>query len=58
MIAMVTGATSGFGAAIARRYIKEGWRVIATGRRTEKLDALREELGEPPDHLSERIQGA
>src|SRR3546814_16536630 len=37
---LVTGATSGFGAAIARRFIKEGHRVVATGRRTERLATL------------------
>lgn len=44
-IAFVTGATAGFGQAITRRLIHEGWRVIASGRRTERLEALREELG-------------
>ncbi len=42
---LVTGATSGFGAAVARRFIKEGARVIATGRRGERLKALKKELG-------------
>lgn len=44
--AFVTGATSGFGEAIARRFVAEGWRVIASGRRADRLDALRAELGE------------
>jgi serine 3-dehydrogenase (NADP+) len=43
--ALVTGATSGFGAAIARSLIGAGWRVIATGRRSERLEALKAELG-------------
>lgn len=43
---LVTGATSGFGAAIARRFIKEGHSVIATGRRSERLAALAAECGE------------
>src|SRR3546814_6805794 len=43
---LVTGATSGFGAAIARRFIKEGHRVVATGRRTERLATLAAECGE------------
>jgi 3-hydroxy acid dehydrogenase / malonic semialdehyde reductase len=45
MIVLVTGATAGFGAAIARRYVQAGHRVIAAGRRTERLAALRAELG-------------
>ncbi|NKF23150.1 SDR family oxidoreductase [Solimonas marina] len=43
---LVTGATSGFGAAIARRFVHEGHRVVATGRRAERLDALATECGE------------
>src|SRR6516165_4372170 len=42
---LVTGATAGFGAAFAQRFIKEGHRVIATGRRVERLKELAEELG-------------
>jgi len=42
---LVTGATSGFGAACARRFASEGDRVIATGRRKDRLDALVGELG-------------
>ncbi|WP_417805624.1 SDR family oxidoreductase [Thalassospira lucentensis] len=43
--ALITGATSGFGAATARRFVAEGWKVIVTGRRAERLDALVAELG-------------
>lgn len=44
-IALITGATSGFGKAIARRFVDEGWNVIITGRRQDRLDALAGELG-------------
>lgn len=46
MIVFVTGATAGFGAAIARRFVREGHRVIAAGRRQDRLDALKAELGD------------
>ena len=45
MIVFVTGASAGFGAAIARRFIADGARVVATARRLERLQALRQELG-------------
>jgi NADP-dependent 3-hydroxy acid dehydrogenase YdfG len=41
---LITGATSGFGESTARRFASEGWRVIITGRRKERLEALRKEL--------------
>ncbi|MBB3191471.1 SDR family NAD(P)-dependent oxidoreductase [Halomonas cerina] len=44
-IAMITGATSGFGRAAARRFAADGWSLILTGRRTERLEALKKELG-------------
>ena len=45
MLVLVTGATSGFGAAMARKFAQNGHKVIATGRRKERLDALAAELG-------------
>ncbi len=42
---MITGATSGFGAAAVRRFANAGWRVVATGRRADRLQKLIEELG-------------
>ncbi len=44
--ALVTGATAGFGAAIARRLITDGHRVIGAGRRADRLTALRGEVGD------------
>lgn len=46
MTVFVTGASSGFGAAIARRFVAEGQRVIASARRSERLNELADELGE------------
>lgn len=43
--AFITGATSGFGAATARLFVADGWNVVATGRRAERLQALVDELG-------------
>jgi 3-hydroxy acid dehydrogenase/malonic semialdehyde reductase len=43
---LVTGASAGFGEAIARRFVRDGHRVIAAARRADKLAALRAELGE------------
>lgn len=45
-IALVTGATSGIGEACARKLHAAGYRVIITGRNTERLEALKNELGE------------
>lgn len=42
---LVTGATAGFGEAAARRFAGAGAAVLATGRRRERLDALKKELG-------------
>jgi NADP-dependent 3-hydroxy acid dehydrogenase YdfG len=43
---LVTGATAGFGEAIARRFAHRGDEVWGTGRRQERLDALARELGD------------
>lgn len=44
-VALVTGATSGIGLACARQLVACGARVIAAGRRAERLSALAGELG-------------
>ncbi len=43
---LITGATAGIGQAAARRFAAGGWRVIATGRRSDRLRALSDELGD------------
>ncbi|MDY7576021.1 SDR family NAD(P)-dependent oxidoreductase [Actimicrobium sp. CCI2.3] len=45
MIVLITGATSGFGAEMARKFVAHGHQVIATGRRRDRLDELKNELG-------------
>lgn len=50
--ALITGATSGFGAAAVRRFTADGWRVIATGRRADRLQALVDELGSDRVHAA------
>ncbi|MCO6439897.1 MAG: SDR family oxidoreductase [Nitrococcus mobilis] len=45
--ALITGASSGFGEAAARRFANEGWRLVLVARRIERLQRLQEELGGP-----------
>ncbi|WP_280570823.1 SDR family NAD(P)-dependent oxidoreductase, partial [Chromohalobacter sp. 296-RDG] len=48
----ITGATSGFGRAAAHRFAAAGWSLVLTGRRQERLEALKEELqGQVPVHI-------
>lgn len=41
---LITGATAGFGKATAQKFAENGYRVIITGRRTERLTELKTEL--------------
>jgi sulfoacetaldehyde reductase len=53
-IVFITGATSGFGRATARRFATAGWSLILSGRRLERLLALQDELGaRVPVHIAE-----
>jgi NADP-dependent 3-hydroxy acid dehydrogenase YdfG len=52
-VIFVTGATSGFGAATARLFAQNGWQVVATGRRRERLEALKAEFPEGRIHIAE-----
>ena len=42
----ITGATAGIGDAATRKFASEGWQVVGTGRRRDRLDALADELGD------------
>ncbi|WP_118858178.1 SDR family NAD(P)-dependent oxidoreductase [Sphingomonas mesophila] len=44
--AFITGATAGIGAAAARLLLREGWQVVGTGRRGDRLESLHDELGD------------
>ena len=44
-IALVTGASSGFGAAVARKLTAEGWQCILAARRRDRLEQLAGETG-------------
>jgi 3-hydroxy acid dehydrogenase / malonic semialdehyde reductase len=45
MVIFVTGATAGFGKAVAQRFARDGAKIIGTGRRKNRLDELKRELG-------------
>jgi len=49
---LITGATSGFGAAAVDRFAEAGWRVIATGRRAERLQPLVDRFGADKVHAA------
>lgn len=45
MIVFITGATAGFGLVTARKFAKDGAKIIGTGRRKERLEQIQQELG-------------
>lgn len=52
MLAVITGATSGIGKEIARELARKGWSLILTGRNTEALEELQEELPVPVETIA------
>jgi 3-hydroxy acid dehydrogenase/malonic semialdehyde reductase len=49
-VALVTGATAGFGEACAEAFVRAGMTVVAAGRRKERLEALAARLGKERIH--------
>ncbi len=49
---LITGATAGFGRACAELFAAEGWRVIATGRREDRLRGLKDKLSGSAVHCA------
>jgi len=45
-LALITGASSGFGGATARQLAQENWQLLLLARRTERLNSLAKELGD------------
>jgi 3-hydroxy acid dehydrogenase/malonic semialdehyde reductase len=46
-VALITGATAGIGAGTAKKFADEGWHLVLTGRRAERLDEAKASLGVP-----------
>ena len=56
-VAIVTGATKGIGVAIAKEYVKEGAKVVCTGRTVELGQQVVAELFKHPEGISEFLNG-
>jgi sulfoacetaldehyde reductase len=53
-VVFITGATSGFGRATARRFAEDGWSLVLSGRRLERLEELQKELqARVPVHIAQ-----
>ena len=46
-VALITGATAGIGAGTAKKFADEGWHLVLTGRRADRLDEAKASLGVP-----------
>lgn len=55
-VAVITGATSGFGRETAVRLATLGCKLVLTGRRTERLEALQKELNAPVHIITQDIR--
>lgn len=53
LVVLITGGTAGFGEATARKFVREGARVIITGRRANRL----QQLHKVHTHTHAHIQG-
>jgi 3-hydroxy acid dehydrogenase/malonic semialdehyde reductase len=49
---LITGATSGFGKASAELFSENGWQLILTGRRKDRLEELQEKFGTSMVHIA------
>jgi NADP-dependent 3-hydroxy acid dehydrogenase YdfG len=57
-VILVTGATSGIGRCCARKLLEEGAKVVAAGRRQERLDQLAAEAAAAGEHLSTKTRAS
>lgn len=49
---LITGATSGFGQACAELFHSNGWQLIVTGRRSDRLQQMQDNLGKEHVHIA------